>query len=377
MDLKALQSKSPIVKAAMSERLADRKGYITPEYLLLYSYWSEYCTHLITGHFMISEDCIAESGNVIVRNDDKFIAGLQDLRNACSGKTLIIQLNHCGRQVPKSLVFFRKVKAISPYPRAINFAFAQPEALTPEKLVDIIAKFYDAAATVLPFCDGVEIHCAHGYLLSEVLSKQIANDEYLGIVSFLFKKLKANYPNKIIATKLNLGDFNDIEHFTKIVDAIESDVDLIEVSGGSYNDPIFLSENPRHELFKKFIKSCADQSIKNKLMFTGGIRTKKDIDDILKSGVLVGIGRPFCIDPFYCNKIATDELITLRSVPKFHPFVEQVFNFAERVTKLNLLKSVCDVIYCQHAMKSGTKFQAKLTLWESLKILFLFIISLL
>lgn len=169
------------------------------------------------------------------------------------GMVQLIQLSHPGRQCPKGLNKETVAPSAVPFSPALATMFGTPRALTHEEILDIIKRF----ATAARICEkagfeGVQLHGAHGYLISQFLSPLTnkRTDQWGGSIEnrtrFLLEVYKAvreaTSDNFIISVKLNSADFQrggiseeDVISVFKAVD--EAGIDLIEISGGTYEAP--------------------------------------------------------------------------------------------------------------------------------------------
>ena len=128
-----------LVKAAMSEQLADRRNDVSAALVHLYRQWSgSGCGLLITGNMMIDRSAISEPRQVVVEHgrDTRALASLATAAKE-QDASVWAQLNHGGRQVPRFLS--RHATAPSEVPVRAMGAFAVPRALTPIEIDAIIA----------------------------------------------------------------------------------------------------------------------------------------------------------------------------------------------------------------------------------------------
>ena len=318
--------KNRIIKGAMSEALATPDGKVTPALIKLYDTWGKGgLGSSITGNVMIDHRAKNEPGVVIVE-DESDLARLTEW--ASLGKkhntAQIVQLSHPGKQCPKGLN--RETVA----PSAIGFGpamaplFGVPRALTEEEIYDLIRRFGESAR----ICEkagfqGVQIHGAHGYLVSAFLSPKHNHrtDQWGGSLEnrmrFLlesFKEIrKQTSASFVVGVKLNSADFQkggfteeDSVAVFKALDALG--VDFIEISGGTYEAPAMAgakrkqpaikeSTIQREAYFLEFAEKVRKE-VKTVLMVTGGFRTRAGMDAALASGAcdLIGIARPLAVE---------------------------------------------------------------------------------
>src|SRR5947209_2471424 len=162
--------KNRLVKAAMSEQLSSRTGAPTQALERLYARWARGgAGMLITGNVMIDQRSIGEPRNVVVE-DERDLEALRRWAAAAKADdtTAIVQINHPGRQSFVGLTS----RVVAPSAIGIDYpGAAKPRALTGEEIVELIARFAETARIVVDAgFDGVELHGAHGYLISQFLS---------------------------------------------------------------------------------------------------------------------------------------------------------------------------------------------------------------
>ena len=155
----------------MTEGLADRHDHATPAHQRLYQTWAQGgAALLLSGNIMVDRRYLERAGNVVVED----ASGLDQLRAWADavhqgGSQLWAQISHPGRQCPRLV----NLTPLAPSEVQLNLAgnFGRPRAATEADIADIIARFANAAALVQQAgFDGVQVHGAHGYLLSQFLS---------------------------------------------------------------------------------------------------------------------------------------------------------------------------------------------------------------
>ena len=163
-----------IAKSALSEQLGDRRNRPSAELVELYRTWARGGAGLLcTGNVQVDPAALGEPRNVALPEKPD-AAEYRTWADAVTGTDaqLWVQLNHPGRQSPRFLS--RQPVAPSAVPfetRGIRSAFAPPRALTGEEIEAIIARFAQTARIVVEAgFDGVQLHGAHGYLISQFLS---------------------------------------------------------------------------------------------------------------------------------------------------------------------------------------------------------------
>ncbi|HNH49411.1 MAG TPA: NADH:flavin oxidoreductase, partial [Myxococcota bacterium] len=208
-----------IAKSAMSEDLADRGNVPGERLFRLYRRWGKGGAGLlITGNVMIDRTALGEPYNVVVE-DEKVLPALSAWAAAAreGGVEVWPQLNHPGRQSPRML----SPVPVAPSAVAVQLpgkAFAQPRALSSPEIEALVARFARAAALCKQAgFTGVQIHGAHGYLISQFLSplSNLREDEWGGSPEnrrrFLIEVVRAVRaavgPTFPVGVKLNSADF--------------------------------------------------------------------------------------------------------------------------------------------------------------------------
>jgi 2,4-dienoyl-CoA reductase-like NADH-dependent reductase (Old Yellow Enzyme family) len=322
-----------IAKAAMTEGLADPTGRPTVELEKLYSLWSDGGAGLLlSGNVQIDGDHLERPGNVIVdrQPDDETIAAFLRWTNAArrNGNHFWAQISHAGRQTMKAVN--RHPKAPSPVKLGLpGGQFGMPVALSEEEILRLIGQFGQAARIAKEGgFTGVQIHAAHGYLISQFLSPRSnqRDDRWGGSLEnrarfLLFTVNTVRQlvgPDFPVSVKLNSADFQRggfafDESLTVARWLQEAGIDLLEISGGTYEQPkmadiagmetveeqaVAASTLAREAYFVDFAKAMKE-AVSTPLMLTGGFRTRSAMEQAIRSGAtdLIGLGRPLCVMP--------------------------------------------------------------------------------
>lgn len=328
-----------ICKAAMEENMAEYGQLPGKQLFTLYGKWSNGGAGLLlTGNVMVSPNALTGAGGVVLENDNNIAKFKKWAKQGTQNSThLWMQISHPGRQLYANL----GEQALSPSDVALSLGkfskmFAQPRALTANEIEDIIQRFANTAmlAESAGFT-GVQIHSAHGYLLSQFLSPLVNQraDEWGGSLEnrarFLFEVVKrvrdSVSTDFCVSVKLNSADFQkggfDAEDAKWVVSKLNDlSVDLIELSGGSYESPAMQgnatdstsSTRKREAYFIDFarqIAAIADMPI----MLTGGIKRRQvaedalNVDGELPAVDMVGIATALAYEPDLPNQWQTDQ----------------------------------------------------------------------
>ena len=326
-----------IAKSAMSENLSPKHHRPTKTLIHAYQRWADGgCGLIITGNVMISRNALGEPGNVVVEDRSDFEL-LQHWASVVkdTGLHLWPQLNHPGRQAMGSIN--REVvapSAVMTNVSGLNILFKKPRALTEAEIFEIIEQFGNSALIMKEAgFTGVQIHGAHGYLVSQFLSPLVNHrkDQWGGslenrarfvieVYRNIRKKVGPDYP---IGIKINSADFQrggfTEEESMEVVRLLGAEgMDLIEISGGTYEKPAMVdagqkqSTREREAYFLDYVKKVR-KTLKTPLMLTGGFRTVSVMEQAVAEGEVdvVGIARPFTLFPDLPNRIFNGELTQL------------------------------------------------------------------
>lgn len=327
--------KNRLVKGAMTEGLADPQNRATEAHVRLYRRWAQGgAGMLLTGNVQVDRRCLERPGNVAIDGpqSNEAIAALRAYAQAGTenGAHLWMQISHAGRQTPASV----NKEPLAPSAKPLDMPGAQfgtPRAMTGAEIEDAIRRFaYVASVARDTGFTGVQIHGAHGYLISEFLSPDVnsRDDEWggslenrarllIGIVRAVRKAVGPDFP---VSVKLNSADFQrgGFSHEDAITVATwlnAEGLDLLEISGGTYEQPRLVGlddmtlhpekSEPRREstiareaYFLEYAKDIR-AAVTMPLMVTGGFRTLAGMNAALGSGTIdaVGLARPLCVDP--------------------------------------------------------------------------------
>ena len=316
-----------IAKAAMTEGLADNRDRPTSALNNLYRRWSKGGAGLlISGNVMIDRRYLERGGNMVLENNhalEKYTALARE--GQAGGNAFWVQLNHPGRQCTRAA----NSQPISPSGVQLKLAgnFARPRTMSASDIEDVIQRFATSAKLVAQAgFDGVQIHSAHGYLLSQFLSPltNLRQDQWggslenrarllLAVVRAVRERVGVAFP---IGVKLNSADFQqggfELEDCQQVASWLEAEgIDLLEISGGTYESLVWMDNSEKRDstvqreaFFLQYAQAIRSVT-STPLMISGGFRHLETMQYALDSGAtdLVGIGRPFCVDPDFPNKL--------------------------------------------------------------------------
>ena len=311
-----------LAKAAMEENLAS-SGQLPGDSLIgLYRRWASGGSGLlITGNVMIDGAAMTGPGGIVLESGTPLEPFQRWAKAAQAGGAQVwMQLNHPGRQTYANL----GGKRWAPSAVALDLGkhsgrFAMPKAMDEQDISQLIQRFADSArlAEQAGF-DGVQIHAAHGYLLAQFLSplSNQRNDRWGGslanrarLLCEVIRAVRAQVsPRFAVAVKLNSADFQrggfDADDALGVLHLLNDlAVDLLEVSGGSYESPAMQGRTAdgrtlaREAYFLEFAAVLAREA-RMPLMTTGGIRRRAVAEQVLAQGVaVVGMATALSIAP--------------------------------------------------------------------------------
>lgn len=314
------------------------------------------------------------------------------------GNHLWMQLNHTGRQT--AAAFNAAPWSPSGIPIAAQVGCGVPVPMTENQITTLIGKFAHAATVARDTgFTGVQVHAAHGYLMSQFLSP-LANtrtDAWGGCpenrARMLLETLRAirravgkDFP---VSVKLNSADFQKggftEEDSMQVVEWLgEEGIDLLEISGGNYDHIEAMAgrrdndDEPRRKLESTarreayFLDYAARVRPRARmpLMITGGFRSRAVMLAALQAGELdvVGLGRPMCVAPDLCRRMileglehapAPERSLRLVRAPDAEPLDEKVLHTME--TWSQLIWSMVQVL----RLADGRDADLSMTLAES------------
>jgi len=361
-----------LCKAAMTEGLADPLGQATPALTQLYGLWSDGGAGLLlSGNVQIDGDHLERPGNVIIDSEpgEEAMSALRRWAEAGTrgGNHFWAQISHAGRQCQKM---------VNPHPKAPSAVklglpggqFGEPVAMSEADIEAVIAGFARCARVLKNAgFTGVQLHAAHGYLLSQFLSPRSnqRKDQWGGSLENRARALLESVravrdtvgPSFPVGVKLNSADFQrggfDFEESLQVAKWLEAEsVDLLEISGGTYEQPRLLnvdgiepvedqsvkaSTKAREAYFVDFAQAMRKE-LTMPLMVTGGLRRLDAMEDALESGSadVVGIGRPLCGMPKAMNEL----LAGTAELPRFENQLSLLPPWLKFLEGINLFKTV-------------------------------------
>ncbi len=303
--------KNRIVKSAMSDSLGDGTGHPTAAQARLYRRWAEGGVAVaIVGEVQGTPLFAERPGNLVLTAS----ADLLRFRNlaeqgAVDGSLLWLQLGHAG-----ALSYAPTSSPVGP--SELDLPGLRCREMTPEEIAHLPAEMAATAALAQRSgFGGVQIHAAHGFLLSQFLSPLFnrRNDRYGGDIANRMQLTmevieavrNAVGPSFPVALKLNSSDqleggLVEDESLAVVAELDRTSIDLIDISGGTYFPGAASASDSggRGPYFLEFASQARVRTSKP-LMLTGGIKTMAQAEAALASGAVdcVGLARAFCLEP--------------------------------------------------------------------------------
>lgn len=321
LKVKNLDFKNRVVLPPMATEKSQPDGLVKTESLAYYQKMaSRDMALLIVEHNYISTQGMVSPGQMSIANDQT-IAGHRQLSGTIreNGALVALQINYAGSNRQETVS--GECLGASPVPHPVSHL--TPHELNNKQITQIITAFGLAAARgKAAGYDLVEIHSAHGYLLSQFLSPLTNHrgDQYGGPIvnrmRFLLETITAvrsavgsAYP---LMVRLGISDIPPnlalnsggltLEEGILVAQAIEgAGIDILDISGGLCGSrPVGLTGEA---YFLPWIKALR-LAVKVPLLITGGISRPETAAAIIASGDadLVGIGRSLAADPEWIRK---------------------------------------------------------------------------
>lgn len=315
-----------LAKAAMEENMAA-EGHLPGDAIFkLYDAWANGGSGLlITGNVMVDHRAMTGPGGIALEQETPLEPFTKWAATAKQNGTHVwMQINHPGRQVYAAM----GGQVLSPSNIPLNMGahsklFGQPTAMTEGEIEELIERFATTSAqAVKAGFNGVQVHAAHGYLLSQFLSPLTnqRTDQWGGsldnrarLLYQIIEAIQKVVPKETaISVKLNSADFQrggfDSDDALAVVKKLEQlNIDLVELSGGSYESPAMQGITQdgrtleREAYFLTFAKEIAKQT-SIPIMTTGGINRLATAQKVIDEGVdMIAMGRALAFRPTLPN----------------------------------------------------------------------------
>ena len=309
-----MEIRNRFVRSATTSYWSDEQGIVRPEIIDLYRRLAEGDVGLIVkGHMYVTESGKAHTGMAGI-SSDAHVPMLRKLTEAVHGHggKIAAQINHAG------------IHSITD--RAGPYEYRgdgwKARALSSDEVWSLVEAFGDAAEQALASgFDGVQIHGAHGYLISQFLSRLVNRraDEWGGVLENRMRLLLEVYDEVCgrvgggvpVLLKMNCDDFSPngftVEDSQRVAEAIcRRGLDAIEISGGGVGRLPELMARARSSdpelaeaIFSGHAARIREATRPTPMALVNGIRTRRCMEAIAEKGVadLISMSRPFIREP--------------------------------------------------------------------------------
>ena len=308
------------IRSATWEGLADKDGSVTPKLTEMMVELAKGEVGLIISSYAFVSPAGKSSPGQLAVHDDRFLPGLKEMARAvhAAGGKIALQIVHGGAFANSELT---GVETVGPS-AGQNDVPPICRTASKEDIADILSAFVCAAVRAQQAgFDAVQIHAAHGFLLSQFLSPAFnrRTDEYggtlenrarllLNVVHGIREATGNDYP---ILVKLNAEDFLESgmtrEEAVQVAEMLgKTSVDAIELSGGTVASPQTLIpprpgmlKTPENEVYYRETAKLYKQKVTIPLMLVGGIRSYPVADALIESGTAdyIALARPLICEP--------------------------------------------------------------------------------
>ncbi|KAJ8125827.1 hypothetical protein O1611_g7810 [Lasiodiplodia mahajangana] len=362
-----------LAKAAMAENMANSDTLPNANHVAIYSEWAKAGFGMvITGNVEVDQKHLGAAKDIALNRSvpyEKQLEAWKTWAKACntSVSPTVVQINHPGRQSPPG-AGTRGIcdKSVAPSAIPLNFGsgllpwlvktlvFGTPLAMTTTDIQTLVKDFADTARLAYEAgFSGVEIHAAHGYLLSQFLSPESnqRTDEYGGsaaarakIVLEIIAAIRAAVPKTFcVGIKLNSADVRSANQLGDTIKQLKliaaTEIDFLEISGGSYEKPTMSTgvlnneaapaqserTKAREAFFLEFAEAVRHEVPGLPLMVTGGFRSRTGMNAALSSGAcdMIGVGRPSILAPTLPNDVVLNNNIKDEAATVSAPHVKR------------------------------------------------------
>lgn len=310
----SMEIRNRFMRSATTSYWSDERGVVRTEIIDLYRRLAEGGVGLIVkGHLYVTDSGKAHTGMAGI-SSDIHVPRLRELTDAVHehGGKIVAQLNHAG--------YNSVVDRAGP--SEYGGGGWEARALTADEIHDIVDAFGDAAQRSMDAgFDGVQIHGAHGYLVSQFISR-LANtrtDEYGGslenrmrLLNEVYDEVRARVGGRVpVLLKMNCDDFSPkgftIDNSAMVAEAIcKRGLDAIEISGGGLGQrqelrARALSNDPEvaEASFAGHAFEIRGATRPTPMALVNGIRSLRCMEAIVGRGLadIVSMSRPFIREP--------------------------------------------------------------------------------
>lgn len=327
-----LRLRNRFVRSATQDYLGHPDGAISEPEIELYRDLAVGGIGLIvTGHAYVQHPLGRASVNQNGIFDDRFIAGYRRLADVvhAEGAALVLQISHAGRQTPQD--WPDDLVPVAPSAIPDRSTGRTPRALLEEEIWSLVDAYAAAMGRAKAAgCDGVQLHAAHGYLLSAFLSPYTNRrtdawgDSVMNRCRILREILVRGrrlvgdqYP---VLVKLNTTDGVEGDGTLTLAEVVaiarllvEWGVDAIEVSGGHREFREVMSRTrirtPADEAYFALAARAVKAAVDAPVLLVGGLRSRAVMEAVVTGGTadLVALCRPLIREPDLVRRFAAGQ----------------------------------------------------------------------
>jgi len=318
-----VELKNRFIRSATWDGMAGKEGDVSPRQLELFKNLAAGGAALLTsGYTFVSPEGRQHHGQAGL-DRDRLMEPLAELAETVhrAGSRLFIQLVHCGGQANPKVT---GLPAMAPSAIDHPLFTRRPRELTREDIKNLINAFAAAALRARKAGDdGVQLHAAHGYLISQFLSPSTnkRRDEFGGSLENRFRFLREccgrvrevagdDFP---LTMKINGRDYLEdglrLEETVEICQRLaELGLDMVEVSGGTKASPVKQPvvrhiDRPEKEAFFLEEAAAVQAAVDIPVAAVGGIRSPGVVERIMDKGIaLIALCRPLIREPGLINR---------------------------------------------------------------------------
>lgn len=329
------------------------EGTVTQDEIDYYTRRAKGLGAIITGVANVEPLGKGWQGELSVADDDK-IPQLSKLAHSIQsqGTKAILQIFHVGRMTfPEVLLGQQPVSAsgIAAHHRDPNMHAAVPRAMTNDEVYTTINAFGEATRRAIQAgFDGIELHGANTYLLQQFFSPHSnrRDDEFGGSrekrFTFIDKVIESVFAavDKYAERPFIVGYRFSPEEFTNpgitfddtlflVNQLVQTKLDYLHVSSNNY-DRVSIYDGYKDKTILEYISEAIDNQ--KPLVGVGGVRTRDDVQNVLKTTDLVAIGQQMLVDPDWPLKLANHadaEMIKddFKNAIEYVPFNAPLYKF--------------------------------------------------
>lgn len=324
----AMTIKNRFVRSATQDFLGNDDGSISDQEMALYEKLAQNeVDMIITAHTYVQHPL----GRASIRQngiyEDRFILGYQKLAKTVHkyDTKLIMQISHAGRQTVLALT--EDQTPIAPSAVTDRSTSQTPREMTEEDIYQLIEDFTAAMGRAKASgCDGVQLHIAHGYALSQFISPYTnrRSDKWGGTIEnrtrilteIITRGRKVVGPDYPILVKLNSTDGFSEQGYLSIEDVLYTakllenlGIAAIEVSGGIKEAKGVMSRPGITKVEQEAYFASAAKAIKEAItipvILVGGLRSQEVMTEIITSNTadMISLSRPFIKEPDFIKKL--------------------------------------------------------------------------